>query len=90
MGCYDSAEIWQLVEIQIQNNLCKLTSKKDFGHQRDDGLGILRNTFGAEADRRRKIIIKIFKECDLSITREVNKKIVDFPDVRFNLDDQTC
>ena len=40
-------------------------NKKDFGLYRDDGLGILRNTSGPEVDRKRKIIIKIFKECEL-------------------------
>ena len=33
--------------------------------------------------------MKIFKECGLSITCKVNKKIVDFLDVRFNLNEQT-
>ena len=89
MGCYDGAEICELVRIYIQNKLCKLMNKKDFGLYRDDGLGILRNTSGSEADRKRKNIIKIFKECGLSITCEVNKKIVHFLDVRFNLNDQT-
>ena len=89
MGCYDGAEICELVGIYIQNKLCKLMNEKDFGLYRDDGLGILRNTSGPEADRKRKNIIKTFKECGLSITCEVNKKIVDFLDVRFNLNDQT-
>ena len=89
MGCYDGAKICELVGIYIQNKLCKLMNEKDFGLDRDDGLGILRNTSGPEADRKRKNIIKIFKECGLSITCEVNKKIVDFLDVRFNLNDQT-
>ena len=56
-------------------------NKKNFGLYRDDGLGILRNTSGPKADRKPKNIIKIFKECGLSITCEVNKKIVDFLDV---------
>ena len=89
MGCYDGAETCQLVGIYIQNKLCKLMNKKDFGVYRDDGLEILRNTSGPEADRKRKNIIKIFKECGLSITCEVNRKIVDFLDVRFNLNDET-
>ena len=80
-GCYNGAEICKLVGIDIQNKLCKLMNKKDFGLYRDNGLGILRNTSGPEADRKRKSIIKIFKECGLSITCEVNKKIVDFLDV---------
>ena len=84
-GCYDSAEICKLVGIYIQNKLCKLMNKKDFGFYRDDGLGILRNTSGPEADRKHKSIIKIFKECGLSITFEVNKNIVDLLDFRFNL-----
>ena len=89
MGCYDGAEICELVGIYIQNKFCKLMNKKDFGFYRDDGLGILRNTSGLEADQTCKSIIKIFKECGLSITFEVNKKIVDFLDVRFNLNKQT-
>ena len=89
MGCYDGAEICELVGIYIQNKFCKLMNKKDFGFYRDDGLGILRNTSGLEADQTRKSIIKIFKECGLSITFEVNKKIVDFLDVWLNLNEQT-
>ena len=40
--------------IYLQNKLCKLMNKKDFWLYRDDGLGILRNTSGPEADRKRK------------------------------------
>ena len=66
-----------------------MNKKKDFVLYRDDGLGILRNTSQPEADRKRKNIIKIFKECGLSITCQINKKIVAFLDVRFNLKQQT-
>ena len=86
---YDSEEICELVGIYIQDNLCKLMNKKEFGLYRDDGLGILRNTSGPKADRKRKSIIKIFKEYWLSITYEVNKKTVDFLDIRFNSNQQT-
>ena len=88
-GCYDGAEICELVGIYLRNKLCKLMNKKDFGLQRDDGLGILRNTSGPEADQKRQKIIKIFTECRLSFTCEINKKIVDFLDLRFNLNDKT-
>ena len=87
MGCYDCAEICELVGIYMQNKLCKLINKKDFGLYRDDGLGILRYISGPEADRKRKKIIKIFKQCGLSNTCEINKKIVDFLHVQFNLND---
>ena len=62
---------------------------KYFGLCKDDGLGILRNTSGPETDQKHEKIIKIFQECGLSITCEINKKIVDILDVRFNLNDQT-
>ena len=81
----DGTETWKLEEIYIQHKLCMLMNNKDFVLYRNDGLGILRNTSGPDADRERKTIIKIFKECGLSITCQVNKKIVDFLDVRFNL-----
>ena len=73
MICYDGTEICKLVGIYIQNKLCKIMNKKDFGFYRDDGLGTLRNTSGPEVDWKRKKIIKIFKEFGLSITCEVNK-----------------
>ena len=66
MACYDEAEICKLVGIYIQNKICKLINQKHFGLYRDDGLGSLRNTVGPEADRKRKSIIRIFKECGLS------------------------
>ena len=80
MGYCDGAKISELVGIYIQNKLCKLLNKKNLALYRDDGLGILRRTSRTEADRKRKNIIKIFKECGLSITCEVNKKTVDFLD----------
>ena len=83
MGCYDGVEICKLVGIYIQNKPCKLMNKKYFERCRDDGLRILRNTSGSEADRKHRDIIKIFKECRLSITFEINKKIVCFLDVPF-------
>ena len=89
MGFFDGAEICELVEIYFQRKLCKLMNKKDFVLYRDDGLGILRNAFRPEVDRKRKSITKVFQECGLSITCEANKKIVDILDVRFNLNDQT-
>ena len=50
MGYYDGADICELVGTYIQNKLCKLMNRKDFGLYRDDGLGILRNTSRPETD----------------------------------------
>ena len=89
MGCYDGAEICELVGLYIQHKLSTIINKNDFGLYRDDGLGILHNTPKSEAERIRKKVINIFKECDLSITSKVNLKFVDFLDVRFNLEKET-
>ena len=89
MGCYDGAEICQLVGTYILSKLKNLIDKKEVGLYRDDGLGILRNMSGPEKDRMRKKIIKVFKDCGLSITIEINVFIVDFLDTQFNLKTNT-
>ena len=40
-------------------------------------------------ERKRKQIIKIFKDCGSNITMKTNLKSVDFPDIRLNLRDNT-
>ena len=89
MECYDGAKICKLEGIYIENKFCKSMNEKDFGLFRDDRLEVFRNTSGPEEeDRKRENIIKILKECGPSITCKINKKIVDFLDVRFNLNDK--
>ena len=44
---------------------------------------------GPEIERKRKQIIKIFKECGFNITIKTNLTSVDFLDVRLNLRDNT-
>ena len=61
MGCFDGAEICELVGIYNLHQL-KNVIKESAGLYRDDGLGILRNLSGPEVDRIRKRIIKIFKD----------------------------
>ena len=64
MGCYDGTEISELVGTYIHNKLCKLMNKKDVGLYRDDGLGIMGNTSGPEADRKHKTLLKFLKNVD--------------------------
>ena len=54
-----------------------------------NGLAIVRNLSGPEIERKRKAIIKIFKECGSNITIQTNLKIVNFVDVEMNLDTGT-
>ena len=89
MGCFDGAEICELVGIYNLHQLKSVMRKENVGLYRDDGLGILRNLSGPEVERMRKRIIKIFKDCGLNITIKMNLKTVDFLDVRFDLVNNT-
>ena len=89
MGCFDGAEVCDLVGIYSLNLLKTIIRKENVGLYRDDGLGIIRNSSGPEIDRMRKQIIKVFKECGLNIVIKMNLKSVDFLDVRFNLTNNT-
>ena len=85
MGCYDGAEICELVGVYALTKLANEVEKQDVGLYRDAGLAVLRNTNGREADRMRKRIIEVFKDTGLRITIETNLKTVNFLDITLNL-----
>ena len=89
MGCFDGAEICELVGIYIQSILAKIISKNDMGLYRDNGLIVLKNKNGQQTDRTRKKIVKIFKDTDFSIDITTNLVEVHFLDVTFNLLNET-
>ncbi|XP_065070331.1 uncharacterized protein LOC135695263 [Rhopilema esculentum] len=89
MGCFDGAEICELVGTYILNKLNSVMGNGNVGLYRDDGLGIVRNLSGPNIDQKRKKIIQIFKECGLSITIKTNLKTVDFLDIRLDLQNNT-
>ena len=60
MGCYDGAEICELVGIYLLDSLNKLCGNGKLGLYRDDGLGVLHNTSGPKTERMRKNITKLF------------------------------
>ena len=63
MGCYDGAEICELVGCYILNQLSTAMRKELVGLYRNDGLGIIKIMSETEIERKRKQIIKIFKDC---------------------------
>ena len=82
MGCFDGAEVCELVGIYMLSRLQHL--KVSLGLYRDDGLGVSHLT-ARQTELVKKEICRIFKEENLSITIEVNKKVTDFLDVTFDL-----
>ena len=46
MGCYEAAEVCELVGSHLLNKLSKIVDKESVGLYRDDGLGVLRSLSG--------------------------------------------
>jgi len=89
MGSYDGAEVCELVGQFILNGLASTYGKENIGVYRDDGLAVLKDTTGPQADRIRKDITRHFKTHGLNITIQTYLKIVNFLDVTFNLNNGT-
>ena len=85
MGCYHGAEVCELVSIYILNKLSNIIDRDSNGLYRDYGLGIFESLSGAQIERRKKNIIKVFKESVLLIIVTTNIISVDFLDVAFKL-----
>ena len=86
MGCYYSAEVCEIVGSYILNLLGNILDNDLVVLYRDNGLAIVRNLSSPEIERKRKAIIKLFKECGLNITIQTNLKVVNFLDIEMNLD----
>ena len=65
MGSFDGAEVCELVGLYLLHHLSGILGKEAVGLCRDDGLAILRNTLGPNAERLKKQIIQIFHQHDL-------------------------
>ena len=82
MGCYDGAEVCELVGIFILNKLSNIIDKNSsFYHihnslYRDDGLQMFDKLSRPQIEQRKTKIIKIFKDCGLSITVTINIKSI--------------
>ena len=56
MGCFDGAEICELVGTYIQSNLTKIMNKEGIGLYCNDGLGIFQNISRPEIETKKKAI----------------------------------
>ena len=68
MGCYNDAELCELVGSFILNKLPSIVNKFDIGLYRADGLGIFYNVSKPKIETQNKAIVKVFKVCGLTIT----------------------
>ena len=65
MGCVDEAEVCELVGAFTLSILLDKLSTEDIRLYIDDGLGVLWDVSGHDADQIRKDIIKIFTDMEL-------------------------
>ena len=89
MGAYDGAEVCELVGTYLLSLLSEKYNKEDIGLYRDDGLAAFKNVSGPENERIKKDFQKIFKDKGLDIVIECNKKVVNYLDATFNLNNGT-
>ena len=73
MGCFDGAEICDLIGIYILNSLKTVIPTENIRLYRDDGLCIIRASSGPEVESKRKQIVKLFKDCRLKNELKVSR-----------------
>ena len=85
MGSYDGSETAEIVGLFLLNDLSSRFGISNVGLYRDDGLAVLKNASGPEAERARKDLFGLFKEHDLKITADTNLIGTDFLDIYLDL-----
>lgn len=86
MGSYDGAETCELVGCYLLAQLQQIPNI-EIGLYRDDGLAATTQT-PRETERIKKQICNVFKNNNLKITIEANKKVVNFLDVTLDLNNE--
>ena len=85
MGCYDGAEVCELVGLYILHTLSSKFPEGDIGLYRDDGLAVFKNMNARAGDKERKAFSKVIGDLGLKITVQGNLKVVNYLDVTLNL-----
>ena len=78
MGCFDRAEVCELVGAFILNKLKNVFQNNTFGLYRDDRLAVIKGLSGLEIERLKKNVVRTFKDCGLNITIEANLHTVNW------------
>ena len=86
MGCHNGVEIYEVVGTFILKKINPtMQEQNNVGLYRDDGLGIFRNMWRTNIERKKKEIIQMFKNFGLSITVTTNVISANYLDVNFDL-----
>ena len=90
MGCYDEAEIFELIGTYLLYQTNNVISKENIGMYRDNRPGIFKNMSGPKEERNKKYLPRIFKSNKPSVTvraglKNLLNRLADFLDVHFGL-----
>ena len=85
MRSFYGAEVCELVGLYLLHHLAKIFGKEAVGLYRDDGLAVLCNASGPDAERVRKKVTQFFQCHQLKVTVDANRIQTDFLDVTLNL-----
>jgi len=85
MGCYDGAEVCELVGLYILHKLTSAFPDGNIGLYRDYGLAIFKNINTRSSDNVRKKFSETLGNLGLKITVQSNLKVVIYLDVTLNL-----
>ena len=88
MGSYDGAEVCDLVGLFLLAELEKQNLKANFGSYKDDGLAVSNSTLRG-IEQIKKKICETYRKFGLQVTVEANKKVVQFLDADFDLNERT-
>ena len=85
VGCFNGAEVCELVGTFVLKKLKNAFQNNIFGLYRDDGLAVIKGLTGPKIEKLKKNIVKTFKDCGLNITFKANLHAVYYLDVTFDL-----
>ena len=85
MGCFDGAEVCELVGSFILKQISQLFEHHSVGLYRDDSQAILKGLSSSETERVKKNFIKPFQDCALKTTIKASLHIVNFLDITSDL-----
>ena len=84
MGSYDGAEVCDLCGLFLLAELEKEKMNANFGSYKDDGLGVS-SASARQIEKIKQQICKVYQKHGLQVTIEANKKVVQFLDAEFDL-----
>ena len=85
MGAYDGAESCDLIGLFLLDQITNRIKEIDAGLYRDDGLAVAKSTPRTNEKLRQKIV-SLMGEFGLKITSTANQKVVEFLDVKLDLE----